>query len=39
MVLMLKGDFGTWMKNKNNLISSGTDGTKAVIFKIERRET
>lgn len=36
MTLMLKGNFGTWMKNENNFITCCTDGTKPVIFKVER---
>jgi uncharacterized repeat protein (TIGR04076 family) len=38
MVLMLKGDYGTWMKNPNNFITCCTDGIKPVVFKIERLE-
>jgi uncharacterized repeat protein (TIGR04076 family) len=38
MVLMLKGDYGTWMKNPNNFITCCTDGVKPVVFKIERLE-
>jgi uncharacterized repeat protein (TIGR04076 family) len=36
MVLMLKGDYGTWMKDKNMFITCCTDGIKPVVFKIER---
>jgi uncharacterized repeat protein (TIGR04076 family) len=36
MTLMLKGDFGTWMKDKNTFITCCTDGTKPVVFKVER---
>ena len=36
MTLMTNGDFGTWMKNKNNFITCCTDGVKPVVFKIER---
>jgi uncharacterized repeat protein (TIGR04076 family) len=39
MILMTKGDFGTWMKDKNNFITCCTDGIKPVIFKIERLQT
>ena len=38
MTLMLNGDYGTWMKNKDNFITCCTDGVKPVIFKIERLE-
>jgi uncharacterized repeat protein (TIGR04076 family) len=38
MVLMLKGDFATWMKNPSNFITCCTDGIKPVVFKIERIE-
>jgi len=38
LTLMLKGDFGTWMKNKNNFITCCTDGIKPVVFKVERLE-
>jgi uncharacterized repeat protein (TIGR04076 family) len=38
MVLMLNGDYGTWMKNPNNFITCCTDGVKPVVFKIERLE-
>jgi uncharacterized repeat protein (TIGR04076 family) len=38
MVLMLKGNYGTWMKNENMFITCCTDGTKPVIFKLERIE-
>jgi len=38
MVLMLKGNYGTWMKNENMFITCCTDGTKPVVFKIERIE-
>lgn len=38
MVLMLKGDFATWMKNRNNFIACCTDGIKPVVFKVERLE-
>lgn len=36
MVLMLKGDYGTWMKDPNIFVTCCTDGTKPVVFKIER---
>jgi uncharacterized repeat protein (TIGR04076 family) len=35
-VLMLKGDFGTWMVDPNTFIACCTDGIKPVVFKIER---
>lgn len=38
MVLMLRGNYGTWMKNENMFITCCTDGTKPVVFKIERLE-
>jgi uncharacterized repeat protein (TIGR04076 family) len=38
LAMMLNGSFGTWMKNPNTFISSCTDGTKPVIFKLERLE-
>lgn len=38
MVLMLRGNYGTWMKNENLFITCCTDGTKPVVFKIERLE-
>jgi len=38
LALMVKGDFGTWMKNPNNFVSCCTDGVKPVVFKIERLE-
>lgn len=38
MVLMTRGNFGTWMKNENNFIACCTDGVKPVVFKIERLE-
>ena len=38
MVLMLKGDYGTWMKDKNMFITCCTDGIKPVVFKVERLE-
>jgi uncharacterized repeat protein (TIGR04076 family) len=38
MVLMLKGDFGNWMKDENTFIACCTDGIKPVVFKIERME-
>jgi uncharacterized repeat protein (TIGR04076 family) len=37
MILMNKGNFGTWMKNENLFITCCTDGIKPVIFKVERR--
>ena len=36
MILMTNGNFGTWMKNENNFITCCTDGTKPVVFKVER---
>lgn len=33
---MLKGDYGTWMKDPNTFITCCTDGIKPVVFKIER---
>lgn len=33
---MLKGDYGTWMKDPNTFITCCTDGIKPVIFKVER---
>ena len=39
MILMTKGNFGTWMKNENNFITCCTDGTKPVVFKVERLES
>jgi uncharacterized repeat protein (TIGR04076 family) len=36
MILMTNGNFGTWMKNPDNFITCCTDGTKPVVFKIER---
>ena len=39
MTLMLNGDFGTWMKDKNSFITCCTDGIKPVVFKIQRVET
>jgi uncharacterized repeat protein (TIGR04076 family) len=36
MVLMLRGDFGNWMKDENTFIACCTDGIKPVVFKIER---
>ena len=36
MVLMTRGNFGTWMKNENSFIACCTDGIKPVVFKIER---
>jgi uncharacterized repeat protein (TIGR04076 family) len=38
MVLMLKGNYSTWMKDENMFITCCTDGTKPVVFKIERLE-
>lgn len=38
MILMTNGNFGTWMKNKDNFITCCTDGVKPVIFKVERIE-
>ena len=34
--LMVGGDFGTWMKDPNVLITCCTDGVKPVVFKVER---
>jgi hypothetical protein len=34
--LMVKGDFGTWMKDPNVFITCCTDGVKPVVFKAER---
>ena len=36
LALMLKGDFGTWMKDPNMFVACCTDGIKPVVFKIER---
>jgi uncharacterized repeat protein (TIGR04076 family) len=36
MVLMLKGDYSTWMKDGDMFITCCTDGIKPVVFKIER---
>ncbi len=36
MILMMKGDFGDWMKHDNTYIACCTDGIKPVVFKIER---
>jgi len=36
MVLMLNGNYGTWMKDENMFITCCTDGIKPVVFKIER---
>lgn len=36
MVLMLGGNYSTWMKDGNVFITCCTDGIKPVIFKIER---
>ena len=38
MVLMLKGDYATWMKDPSNFITCCTDGVKPVVFKVERLE-
>jgi len=38
MILMTNGNFSTWMKNENKFITCCTDGTKPVIFKVERLE-
>jgi uncharacterized repeat protein (TIGR04076 family) len=38
LTLMLRGNFGTWMKDENMFITCCTDGVKPVIFKIERIE-
>jgi uncharacterized repeat protein (TIGR04076 family) len=38
MVLMLKGDYSTWMKDGNMFITCCTDGIKPVVFKKERNE-
>ncbi len=32
------GNFGMWYQNKDNLIACCTDGTRPVIFKIEKVE-
>jgi len=36
MVLMLKGDYATRMKNPDNFVACCTDGIKPVVFKVER---
>jgi uncharacterized repeat protein (TIGR04076 family) len=36
MVLMLNGDYGTWMKDPNTFVTCCTDGVKPVVFKVER---
>ncbi len=36
LALMVKGDFGTWMKDPNMFITCCTDGIKPVVFKVER---
>ena len=36
MVLMTRGNFGTWMKNDNTFVACCTDGIKPVVFKVER---
>jgi uncharacterized repeat protein (TIGR04076 family) len=36
MVLMNNGNFGTWMKDEKTFITCCTDGTKPVVFKVER---
>jgi len=36
MVFMLGGNFATWMKDPNTFVTCCTDGTKPVIFKVER---
>jgi uncharacterized repeat protein (TIGR04076 family) len=38
LALMLKGNFGTWMKDENTFITCCTDGIKPVVFKLERIE-
>jgi uncharacterized repeat protein (TIGR04076 family) len=38
LALMLKADFGTWMKDRNMFITCCTDGIKPVVFKAERIE-
>lgn len=38
LTLMLKGDYSTWMKDKNMFITCCTDGIKPVVFKLERIE-
>ena len=38
LVLMLRGSFGTWMKDPNTFITCCTDGIKPVVFKIERMD-
>jgi uncharacterized repeat protein (TIGR04076 family) len=38
LALMVKADFGTWMKNPNTFITCCTDGVKPVVFKLERME-
>jgi uncharacterized repeat protein (TIGR04076 family) len=36
MVLMTRGNFGTWMKDENTFVACCTDGIKPVVFKVER---
>jgi uncharacterized repeat protein (TIGR04076 family) len=38
MILLTRGNFGTWMKDPNQFITCRTDGIKPVVFKIERLE-
>jgi uncharacterized repeat protein (TIGR04076 family) len=38
MILMTRGNFGTWMKNENNFVACCTDGIKPVAFQLERIE-
>lgn len=39
LALMVKRDFGTWMKDPNLFITCCTDGVKPVVFKVERVAT
>ena len=36
MVLMVNGNFGTWMKDPNTFVACCTDGIKPVVFRLER---
>ena len=36
MTIMLGGNFGNWMADKHTMIACCTDGTKPVVFKLER---
>ena len=38
MILMIKGNFGTWMKDGGTFITCCADGSKPVVLKIERIE-